>query len=207
MVRKASIALFIVCGIVVLVGCASTNASTGSSASSDARAGSSAASGSLSAPASSLSGTVTPSEPSPSIAAATSVLPESEWGALFATIGQDAVAFGQRVQTDLPVRAHVCWQGEGGGDPIWFEDAADIQALFNALASSGVKGEAETVTTDDYTSFMFEFSDGARYNIMFDSMAVQVAEGNTWKFYAVDPSPALASFADLAEAHTMASYR
>lgn len=117
------------------------------------------------------------------------------------------MAFGQRVQTDLPVKAYACWQGEGGGDPIWYEDPADIRSLFNALASSGIAGEAQSVSSDDYTSFGFTFADGETYGFMFDSMALEVQEDGKWKAYEVDASPALASYAEQAKKHTMAQYR
>ena len=135
------------------------------------------------------------------------MLPESEWGNLFVTVGEGAIAFGQRVQNDLPVKAYACWQGEGGGEPIWFDDPADIRALFNGLASSGIAGEATTMTTDDYYSFGFEFANGDRYGFMFDSMVLQVKDGDSWKFYDVAPSPELAAFAYQAQQYTMGDYR
>ena len=127
---------------------------------------------------------------------------ESEWGDLFATKGPDAVEFGRRVQTDLPVKAYACWQGEGGGEPIWYDDPDDIRELFNALASSGVAGEAKFVSTDDYTSFGFEFSNGESYGFMFSSMALEVQEDGKWNAYAVDASPALESYAKQAKERT-----
>lgn len=192
------IAVLLAC-IMIAAGCTSPNASPES-----------ASSGSASdSKVSSSSPTVqTPSVSSPKLSqSAAKVLPESEWGDLFATIGDNAIAFGQRVQGDLPVKAYACWQGIGGGDPIWFEDPADIVSLFNALASSSVAGEATTMSTDDYYSFGFEFANGETFGFMFDSMVVQVKDGDSWKFYDVAASPALAAFANQAMKHTMGDYR
>ena len=179
-------------GALLIAGCASTSSSASSAAGSQSSSAPSSASSSASAP-SAASGVA-------------GVLPEVEWGDLFATVGDDAIAFGQRVQSELPVKAYALWQGEGGGEPIWYEDPADIRALFNALAASGIAGEAQTITTDDYTSFGFEFADGTKFSVMFDSMSLQVQEGNAWKFYQVAPSAELSSYADQAKRHTMESY-
>ena len=205
--KKVLVVLLVICGITILAGCTGSSAPSESSASSEpSSAGGSASSASGS---STVSSAASPSSASGSVptSSVAGILPESEWGDLFATLGEDAVAFGNRVQAELPVKAYACWQGEGGGDPLWYEDPADITALFNALAESGIAGEAKTVSTDDYTSFGFEFADGTRFGVMMDSMSIQVAEGNTWMFYEVDASPALQSFADQAKKHTMASYR
>lgn len=126
---------------------------------------------------------------------------------MFATLGDDAVAFGKRVQGELPVKAYALWQGVGGGEPVEFDDPADICALFNALAGTSIASEAETVTTDDYTSFGFTFADGSRFSVMFDSMALEVSEGGTWKAYAIDPGPGLDDFASLAKEHTQSTYK
>ncbi len=192
------IAVLLAC-IMIAAGCTSPNASPESASS-----GSASDSKTSSSPPAVQTLSVSSPKPSQS---ATKVLPESEWGDLFATIGDNAIAFGQRVQGDLPVKAYACWQGIGGGYPIWFEDPADIVSLFNALASSGVAGEATTMTTDDYYSFGFEFANGETFGFMFDSMVVQVKDGDSWKFYDVAASPALAAFANQAMKHTMGDYR
>ena len=104
------------------------------------------------------------------------------------------------------MKAYACWQGVGGGEPIWYEDPADIRSLFNALAESGIAGEATMISTDDYTSFGFEFADGSNYGFMFDSMSIQVPRGNSWEFYELDPSSALKSYADAAREYTLSRY-
>ena len=111
--------------------------------------------------------------------------------------------FGQRVQTELPVRAYACWQGMGGGEPIWYDDPAEIRALFNALAATNLAGKATTISTDDYTSFGFKFADDTGYGVMFDSMTVQIEENNVMEFYDLDITPELARFARQARQHTM----
>ena len=121
-------------------------------------------------------------------------------------MGDEYVAFGRRVQGELPVRAYACYQGEGGGDPIWYDDAATVVALFNALAAAHATEDAGEVRSDDYTSFGFEFADGSNYGFMFDSMSVQVPRGNSWEFYELDPSPALKSYADAAREYTLSRY-
>lgn len=199
-IRRAVLAFILGLGLMVLAGCATA---APSSSGNTPASGSSAASSGASSASSAASSASAPSGGSQ----VEGVLPESAWGNLFATVGESAVAFGQRVQADLPVKAYACWQGEGGGEPIWYEDPADVKALFNALASSGVAGEAQSVSTDDYTSFGFEFANGDTYGFMFDSMALEVQEGGTWKAYELDASPALAAYAQNAKDHTMSQYR
>ena len=196
MICRLAVAFAVACGLLALVGCATDGSQTSSSISSQK---SPEASSQASSDASSVSAAA-------STASSVAVLPESEWGNLFPTLGDGAVAFGQRVQNELPVKAYACWQGEGGGEPILFESPDDIAALFNALASSGVGGKATTVSTDDYTSFGFKFADDAGFSFMFDSMTVMVDVGDKWEFYDVDPSPALASYAAQAWKHTMSQY-
>lgn len=186
-IARLVVVLAVGLGLVAFAGCSSA-ASSASSSSTSSFASSSVASPSSSAPSSSAS--------------SDGVLGESEWGDLFAAKGEDAIAFGRRVQTDLPVRAYACWQGEGGGEPIWYESPDDIRKLFNALASSGIAGEAQAVSTDDYTSFGFEFADGDSYGFMFSSMALEVQEDGKWKAYELDPSPALTPFAQQAKERT-----
>ena len=107
------------------------------------------------------------------------------------------------MQTELPVKAYACYQGEGGGDPIWFDDPSTIVKLFNALATTNVTEDVGEIWTDDYTSFGFEFADGTKTGFMFDSMTIQVAAGNSWKFYALEVGPDLQSFADMAKKATL----
>ena len=186
--RNASFALAaaMLLACCALVGCAS----------SDMQSDSSSSTGPSSASSASLAS-------SPVSSGASAVLLESEWGDYFPTLGDDAVAFGQRVQSELPVKAYALYQGEGGGEPIEFDDPADIAALFNALASTNVGEPATEVSTDDYTSFWFEFADGSSFGFMFDSMTIEMEKDGTWEFYAIEPNPALESFASLAKQHTM----
>ena len=120
-------------------------------------------------------------------------------------MGDEYVAFGRRVQGELPVRAYACYQGEGGGDPIWYDDEAAVVALFNALAATHATEDAGEVRSDDYTSFGFEFADGSRTSFMFDSMTFMVAEGNVWKVYGLDYGSDLSAFADEARKATLGS--
>ena len=154
--------------------------------------------GSVGASASSAGG-------SSSAASSSAVLPESEWGNLFETMGEDYVAFGRVVQTELPGRAYMVYQGEGGGEPTWFDDAGTITALFNALAASGASEDVSEVRTDDYTGFGFEFADGSTAAFLFDSMTFMVEEGGQWKVYAVVATPELEQFATQARAATLGS--
>lgn len=131
------------------------------------------------------------------------VLAEDEWGNLFATMGDEYVAFGRRVQDEAPVKAYVCYQGEGGGDPLWFDEPDTIVSMFNALAAANVSADPGMVSTDDYTSFGFEFADGASTHFMFESMAFMVAEGNTYKYYGVVTNPELDAFASMARKATL----
>ncbi|MBQ9043768.1 MAG: hypothetical protein IJ111_13255 [Eggerthellaceae bacterium] len=183
-------------GVLLVAGCA--NAATSSSTSAASNASSLSAVSSSSEPASSTSASAGKTDGS--------ALPEEKWGDYFAVLGDDAVAFGRRVQTELPVKAYACYQGEGGGEPIWFEDQADIVSLFNALAATNAAGDAAEVRTDDYTSFGFEFADGTRSDFTFDSMTFMVQEGNSWKIYAIAPNPALEAYADQAKSYTMSLY-
>ena len=139
-IRRVVLAFVLGLGLMALAGCATAASSSSGSMPSSA---SSAASSGVSSASSAASSASAPSGGSQ----VEGVLPESAWGNLFATVGESAVAFGQRVQADLPVKAYACWQGEGGGEPIWYEDPADVKALFNALASSGVAGAAQSVST------------------------------------------------------------
>ena len=198
MAKMRVIALaFAMAGLLALGGCAS--AQSGSAAGSSA-SGSSAVSASSSSASSTSSAS---SSSAPTSVPSDSVLPESEWGDYFSVLGEDAVAFGQRVQTELPVEAYALWEGVGGGDPVELTDSADICTLFNALASANIAGEATMISTDDYTTFGFKFADGTGYRFRYDSLAVEVKEGSTWNYYALDASPEFYAYAELAKRHTM----
>lgn len=202
-VRKASylvIAAFVMAVSLAMVGCSAGASSSGTS--STAVDSASSASGSAedsSGSAASASSTATV----PGAPRADAVLAEDEWGDFFQTRGEGAVEFGRRVQDDLPVRAVALWAGEGGGSPIEFTDPAEIRALFNALAASNVAGETTTFTTDDYSSFGFEFADGTSCAFYFDSLAFDVGTGDGHLFYDLDPSPDLNTFLQLAYKKSM----
>ena len=117
------------------------------------------------------------------------------------------MAFGRRVQGELPVQAIACWQGEGGGEPVGFTDPAEIRALFNALASVRLTGYAELVRTDDYTSFSFTFADGSAQVFSFDSMTVEVREGDSWKFHDIHVTPEFETLCAIAQEITLKSYQ
>ena len=150
----------------------------------------------------------TPASPAAPLTPASpgAVLPKQSWGSLFSTMGEEYVAFGERVLGETPTRAYVCYQGEGGGDPIWFDDADEIVDIFNALAATNaLEGEWE-VRTDDYTSFGFEFADGSRTSFMFDSLTFMVAENNQWKIYGLETNSTFDRYASMARTATLGSY-
>ena len=134
---------------------------------------------------------------------ASDVLPESEWGNLFESIGAEAVAFGRRVQGELPVAACVQWSGVGGGEPVEFADPGTVRAVFNALASADVGDEAGEVRTDDYTSFQFVFADGEQYSVSFDSLAITLHENGRYVVYSVDAGADFHALVAMARQATM----
>ena len=131
------------------------------------------------------------------------VLPESEWGDLFEVMGEDYVSFGQRVLSETPVRSYVMYQGAGGGEPVWFDDAETIIKMCNALAVINVTEETGEIRTDDYTSFGFEFEDGSRTSFMFDSLTIQVEEDGKWQFYGLQTNPVFDEYAGMAKEATL----
>ncbi len=202
---RLALIVAIACACALAWGC-TTTAGTASSSSADAP--SSGAPSSASPPASSSSASFSPTstaEPS-AVPEATAILGEDEWGDLLESLGPDAVAFGRRVQGELPQTAYAQWSGEGGGEPVEFTEPAQIRALFNALASAGVGEEAKEVRTDDYTSFWFVFADGGRFSFNFDSMAVDLPDDNSYVEYSVLAGDDLQAFAAIAQAHTLESY-
>ncbi|MBQ9004572.1 MAG: hypothetical protein IJ087_22270 [Eggerthellaceae bacterium] len=140
------------------------------------------------------------------VPSAQAVLAESEWGDLFATIGDTAVTFGRRVQGELPTVVYVQWSGVGGGEPIEFTDPGEIRAAFNALAGASIGDEAKETHTDDYTSFQFTFADGEQFSVSFDSLSVTLHENGRYATYSVVVDDDFRAFAGMARQKTLATY-
>ena len=119
-------------------------------------------------------------------------------GGLLEALGDDAVAFAQRARSELPVAAYAQYSGVSSGDPVELDNPADILALFNALAAADLGEEATEIRTDDYTSFWFAFADGSRYSFNFDSMAVDLPDDGSYRYYKVESGPDLEHFAAIA---------
>ena len=182
--------------MVLAVGCAASSSNASSATSSATSAAKSSSAASSQAQSSSTASTTATSEEAPT---ASEVVPESEWGTLFAVFGDEAVAFGQRVQSELPASAFAEYDGVASGEPIEFTDPGQIRALFNALAQSNAVEGADEIRTDDYTRFWFVFADGSRQSFFFDSMTVQKTVDNSYVFYTVDPMSDLTWFIDAAK--------
>lgn len=205
-VRHAIVAAITLSVALVLGGCATSP--TSSVASDDgSSSGSEASSVSASSDSTSLSSSSVPDQQTLSsvnssveVPRADSVLPEDKWGNYFTTCGDEVVEFGRRVQSEVPAKAYISWLGEGGGTGVETTDPAEIRALFNALASSNVIGETNTMWTDDSSGFGFQFSDGSSFGFNFEGMAFGVDDkaANIYRFYELDPSPELSQFRQIA---------
>ena len=139
--------------MVLAVGCAASSSNASSATSSATSAAKSSSAASSQAQSSSTASTTATSEEAPT---ASEVVPESEWGTLFAVFGDEAVAFGQRVQSELPASAFAEYDGVASGEPIEFTDPGQIRALFNALAQSNAVEGADEIRTEYYGEGMDE---------------------------------------------------
>lgn len=189
-----TLAALVVLATTVLAGCTHAAASSGKQSA-----------GSSSMPHSSNASTP-PLPEAYDIPSAQDLLAENAWGNLLSALGSEALAFGRRVQDELPVAAYAQWSGVGGGEPLELTDPAQIRALFNALAGASLGEEASQVTTDDSTAFWFVFADGERFSVSLDSLALVLYKDGHYTAYLIDANDDFYLFAELARQKTLSGY-
>ena len=135
------------------------------------------------------------------------MLPEGEWGSFLSTVGDDAVEFGRRVQDDLPVAAYAEYDSMAGGSPLKFTDPGEVRALFNGLAAANAEAPATMPSTDDYTQFWFEFSDGTTFGFHFSSMIYEKHTDSGYVDFTLTPNDNWVWFALAAQDYTYGKSR